>query len=151
MTGLAVRMSMDLGLHLVSVESIPVLFMLMNLPQNPSEGANMSDEDRRLNRLVFWSVLLMDYALAFGVGRCTTYRVEEITQPVPTQDEIKVLAEGEPRSPFPFAARMMITYGPIINALNLPHVTSEDLAVAAGVAIREYNRLPSDMQWVVGK
>jgi len=127
-------------------------------PQNPPESSNISPEERRLNRLVFWSVLLMDYALAFGVGRSTTYRVEEITQPIPTQEDFHPIDSPSstdntaPRSPFPFCAKMMISYGPLINMLNMGDASLEgQIAEARSAAIREYNRLPGDMQWNVAK
>lgn len=133
-TGLAVRMSVDFGLHLTP----------------PPESA-MSERDRRLNRLTFWSVLLMDYALSFGVGRQTAFRPEDITQTLPSEDDISG-AEGA-RSPFPYAARMMLSYGPLINALNrgyAPGYGGTKVETARAAAIKEYARLPADMQWNVG-
>ncbi len=125
--------------------------------QNPPEESNISADERRQNRLVFWSVLLMDYALSFGVGRQTTYRVEEITQTLSTEEDIHpsgVLLDT-PRSPFSFAARMMISYGPLINMLNREGsdvIRMEgDIQAARAAAIKEYNQLPQDMQWNVGK
>ncbi|ORY29983.1 fungal-specific transcription factor domain-domain-containing protein [Naematelia encephala] len=147
MTGLAVRMALDLGLHI-----------------NPPADANITEEDRRLNRLVFWAVLNMDYALAFGVGRSTTFRVEDITQLLPTEEDLhptsspSTVGPDHPRSPFPFAAKQMISYGPLINMLNRP-VTEDDkeeqyiqaaMQAARAKAIKEYNQLPHDMLWNVG-
>lgn len=132
-TGLAVRMSVDFGLHLTP----------------PPESA-MSERDRRLNRLTFWSVLLMDYALSFGVGRQTAFRPEDITQTLPSEKDIKGV-EGV-RSPFPYAARMMLSYGPLINALNRgfsPGYGGTKVEPARTAAMKEYARLPADMQWNV--
>lgn len=135
MTGLAVRMAIEAGMHL-----------------NPPDESAMSVEDRRLNRLVFWSVLLMDYALAFGVGRQTTFRPEDITQSLPTEEDLRpaspARAGDAPRSPFPFAARMMRSYGEWINALNKGE-GNRDVRDARSAAIKEYNNLPPDMQWNV--
>lgn len=115
----------------------------------------MSAEDRRLNKLVFTSVLLMDYALAFGVGRQTTFRPEDISQTLPTAEDLnpagKPLAPDTPRSPFPFAAKMMICYGPLINSLNRGKGGDRDYFAARAAAIKEYNSLPADMQWNVTK
>ncbi|KAL7424239.1 hypothetical protein Q5752_001825 [Cryptotrichosporon argae] len=169
MTGLAVRMSIDAGLHV-----------------NPPEESSISADDRRLNRLVFWSVLLMDYALSFGVGRQTTFRPEDITQLLPTDQDIAPPAacpvsiatggtsacggtsagtgtphqafgaaagDDAPRSPFPFAAAMMASYGPLINMLNTGQADAaraeRDVQVARAAAIKQYNQLPADMQWNV--
>lgn len=128
-------------------------------PQNPPEDSDVSSEDRRLNRLVFWSVLLMDYALAFGVGRSTTYRGKEITQPYPTQEDIdptwstSSAQDDRARSPFPYCAQMMMKYGPLINMLNADNQAGleGEITSARSVAIKEYNQLPPDMQWNVTK
>ena len=98
----------------------------------------------------------MDYALAFGVGRSTTFRSEEITQPLPTQEDIRpgwTDASGTPRSPFPYCARMMLSYGPLINMLNRADYSKLESVIseARGAAIAEYNRLPPDMHWQVTK
>lgn len=139
MTGLAVRMAIDCGLHMT-----------------PPEDSHMSVEDRRLNRLVFWSVLLMDYALSFGVGRQTAFRPDDITQTLPTEDDLNAnagstpTAVDTPRSPFLYATKMMLSYGPLINMLNRGKGGDRDVNAARAAAIREYNRLPPDMQWNVG-
>ena len=137
MTGLAARMSIDAGLHL-----------------SPPEDSPMSAEDRRLNKLVFWSVLLMDYALAFGVGRQTTFRPEDITQTLPTEEDLNhsatPAAVDTPRSPFPYAAKMMLSYGPLINLLNRGR-GDRDIHAPRAAAIKLYNSLPQDMQWNVVK
>lgn len=139
MTGLAVRMSIDCGLHMT-----------------PPQDSSMSADDRRLNRLVFWSVLLMDYALSFGVGRQTAFRPDDITQTLPTDEDLNPAsactptAADTPRSPFLFATKMMLSYGPLINMLNRGRGGDRDVNAARAAAIREYNRLPADMQWNVG-
>jgi hypothetical protein len=128
MTGLAVRMAVDCGLHVAAPPDMPAA-------------------DARADRLVFWSVLLMDYALSFGVGRQTGLRPDDITQTLPADEDLS----SDPthaRSPFPFAARMMRLYGPLINALN--RAKGGDANAARAAAIREYARLPEDMVWNVG-
>lgn len=116
----------------------------------------MSAEDRRLNKLVFTSVLLMDYALAFGVGRQTTFRPEDISQTLPTAEDLNPAggtpaAADTPRSPFPFAAKMMLSYGPLINSLNRGKGGDKDYYAARGASVKQYNSLPPDMQWNVTK
>jgi hypothetical protein len=100
----------------------------------------------------------MDYVLSFGVGRQTTFRVEDITQTLPTEADIRITlpcaSPESPRSPFPYAAKMMISYGPLINMLNReqdPVRFDSDIQSARAAAIKEYNHLPQDMLWNVGK
>lgn len=144
-------MAIDLGLHL-----------------EPHSESDIDPEERRLDGLAFWSVLLLDYALSFGTGRQTTFRIEEITRRLPTQDDIcppsLAGAEGgregglgrggEASSPFPFAAAQMLAYGPLINLLNGPEDSSEvddNIAICRAAAVQEYTSLPSDMAWSATK
>lgn len=107
--------------------------------------------------LTFWSVLLMDYALAFGVGRQTAIRPNDITQALPTEADVRHAdSASAPRSPFPFAAKMMKSYGPLINMLNIgdPEEASSvenDIQQARAQAMAVYNQLPEDMLWNVAK
>lgn len=155
-TGCAVRMAYDLGLHLVR-DSYFALKVSADR-QEPEDLSNAQSEESRLNRLVFWSVLIMDHALAFGVGRQTTFRLEDITVSLPSSADIhpEGVPDGEPGSAFPYAAKQMMIYGPLINMLNSNHdrepVTLEaDIQNARAAAMVEYNQLPEDMQWNVGK
>jgi hypothetical protein len=140
MTGLAVRMSLDLALHL-----------------DPGPDSNISAEECRLNRLVFWSVLLMDHAISHGAGRRASFPLEDISQLPPTEEDIHPVgtAPDTPRSPFPYAAKQMLLYGPIINMLNRqskgPATSETDLQAARATAMKEYNQLPPDMQWNIAK
>lgn len=138
-TGMAVRMAIDLGLHL----------------EPSGDEVAISAEEQRLDCLAFWSVLLMDYALSFGTGRQTTFRIEEITRRFPSEEDIRPHAEqAQARSPFPFAARQMLAYGPLINLLNGPEDPAEveaEVAQYRAVAVAEYNALPADMQWSASK
>lgn len=123
-TGMAVRMAIDLGLHL----------------EPPRDG-----DEERLDRLAFWSVLLLDYALCFGTGRTTTFRPDEVTRRLPSPEE---------GGPFAYAARMMRAYGPLINLLNAPaHLRPDeaDVAAARAAAVAEYHALPPDMAWSATK
>jgi hypothetical protein len=97
----------------------------------------------------------MDHALAFGVGRQTTFRLEEITQSLPSPDDVHPNGPGHPPSAFPYAAKQMMIYGPLINMLNSSHDDSvdveSDIQSARASAMIEYNQLPECMQWNVGK
>lgn len=101
----------------------------------------------------------MDHALAFGVGRQTTFRLEDITQQFPEEEDVHPggLPIDTPRSAFPYAAKQMYSYGPLINMLNSNHADVDpaklesDIANARATAMVEYNCLPDDMQWNVGK
>jgi hypothetical protein len=129
------------------------------MKQEPEDPADATSEESRLNRLVFWSVLIMDHALAFGVGRQTTFRLEDITQALPTSEDIHPngIPDGEPPSAFPYAAKQMMIYGPLINMLNANHRDRDPVKLegeiqnARAAAMVEYNQLPEDMQWNVGK
>lgn len=106
----------------------------------------------------------MDFALSFGVGRSTTFRVEDITQKLPTEDDIHPdgsFSKGSgpldtPRSPFPYAAKQMLSYYPLVNMLNRQvedtvNKGEGEIQAARALSIKEYNHLPQDMQWNVGK
>lgn len=101
----------------------------------------------------------MDHALAFGVGRQTTFRLEDVTQALPTEEDIHPAGAplDTPRSAFPYAAKQMLSYGPLINMLNSNHANSDPIKLDAEIqnarasAMVEYNLLPEDMQWNVGK
>lgn len=156
-TGCAVRMAYDLGLHLVGVDF--AMTGRRSDRQDSSEALDAISDEPRLNRLLFWSVLIMDHALAFGVGRQTTFRLEDITQALPTEEDMHPggLPPDSPRSAFPYAAKQMLSYGPLINMLNSNHANVDpvkldaDIQNARASAMVEYNQLPDDMQWNVGK
>lgn len=128
--------------------------------QNIPESSNTTAEERRLNMLTFWSVLLMDYALAFGVGRQTAIRPNDITQALPTEHDIhpaeNATTAAGPHSPFPYAAKMMRSYGPLINMLNMgdpeeANGIENDVQQARAQAMAVYNQMPEDMSWNVAK
>ena len=100
----------------------------------------------------------MDYALAFGVGRQTAIRPNDITQTLPDEDDIHPggQTEGVPRSPFIYAARMMKSYGHLINMLNIGDPAAggnleNEINQARAQAMAAFNELPEVMQWNVGK
>ena len=164
LTGMAVRMALDMGLHLVGPSHAQADM------QNPPADSHISAEDQRLNRLVFYSVLILDCSLAFGVGRQTALRADDITQPLVSEDDMRSSELGSgsssrqdslqqddanTRSVFPFAAKLMHSYCPLINMLNrqdhAPTAHEAEINEARMGAIRLYNQLPQDMQWNVGK
>ena len=100
----------------------------------------------------------MDYALAFGVGRQTAIRPNDITQTLPTEEDIHPNGnvDGAPTSPFIYAAKMMKSYGHLINMLNVGDSSEGgnmegDINQARAQAMAAFNELPEDMQWNVGK
>jgi hypothetical protein len=117
-TGMAVRMAVDLGLHLDTVAE--------------------TEAEARLDRLAFWPVLVLDYSLSFGTGRRTTLDPDDITQRVPSPDDMS--------SPFPHAARQMLALGPIINLLNTGG-SRDALQRSTAAAVDIYRRLPPEMVW----
>ena len=125
--------------------------------QDPGDESTISVEERRLNRLTFWSVCLLDLSLSFGTGRETTFRIPSITQSLPTDEDMIThsMTGGAPRTSFPFAAKQMLSYGPLINILNGPHdeggVWIKEAQAAIRHAVMVYNALPIDMQWSASK
>ena len=120
----------------------------------PQEDLDTTDpETSRLNRLRFWSVLLTDYSVSLGVGRATSLRPEAITQTYPTDEDMQLPAGSTPSS-FPHAARLMASYGTLINMLNSDESDSIDSPTLQNnvrterVAImKTYRSLPSHMLW----
>lgn len=136
--GMAVRLAIDLGIHL-----------------EVGSQQGISAEDRRLNRLVFWSVILLDFALAFGTGRQPTFRVSEISSALPTEEDLPVPI-ASPRHPFPYACRMMFSYGRLIELLNsreddMDGSKQREIQKCKMRAVREYAQLPPDIRWDVQK
>lgn len=120
----------------------------------------MSEEERRLDRLAFWSVYFLDVALSFGVGRETAFRLPTITQTVPTESDFltptvdidfgsSTAIPG--RKAFPYAARLAFAYGPLVSVVNGPRDDQGRWEAQAQQitqqAVEVYNSLPLDMQW----
>lgn len=121
--------------------------------QDPGESSIKSREQRRLDRLTFWSVLILDYSLSFGVGRTTALPTTCITQTLPTDED--VCTQPGTRHPFPYTARQMLSFGELINVLNRPHdgdgVWLRKAQAGIHQAMTIYNALPPDMQWNTSK
>ena len=127
MTGSAVRMAYDLGLHL-----------------NLNGGVAHDLEDVNANRLVFWNVLMLDHIVSLGLGRPTTFRLEQVTQTLPDHNS------SQP-GPFAMAARLMYVHGQLINQLNMDDLVSDirklEVTQAKCSVTTCYNSLPPEMQW----
>ncbi|ORX40132.1 hypothetical protein BD324DRAFT_260361 [Kockovaella imperatae] len=145
MVGIAARMSIDLGLHLVDHSERPA-------------------EEKRRNRLLFWAVLMLDYSLCFEVGRQTTFPHDSITQTYPTEEDIPEqmylpINTGSTqlveRSPFLYSTRLFYRFGALINLLNRDHPTTDSSEWNATLQryltelMDEYASLPEDMVWNV--
>jgi len=126
----------------------------------------MSEEDRRLNRLTFWSVYFLDVSLSFGVGRETAFRLAAITQTVPDETDFddpinkRNAVEGSSnkeiiRHVFAYAAKLAYAYGPLVNVVNGPWDNQAEWESQAQQitqqAVEVYNALPPDMQWSAQK
>jgi len=122
----------------------------------------MSEEDRRLNRLTFWSVYFLDVSLSFGVGRETAFRLAAITQTVPDETDFQEPTTGAnavggssktgvARNVFAYAAKLAFAYGPLVNVVNGPWDNQAEWESQAQQitqqAVEVYNALPPDMQW----
>ena len=134
--GMATRMSQDLGLHLDS-----------------ANDAQMKSQTCRNDRLLFWSIFLLDCALSFGVGRSVTFNINSITQLLPSDEDMKT-DPNHPISPFPYICRIFSRFAPVINALNenteLP--TQQEADVDSSVMnlmdslVSEYTQLPQTLE-----
>ena len=95
---------------------------------------------------------MLDHALSFGVGRPTSFPQQNITQILPTQEDLNAEASS-PRSAFVSAARMFLLFTPLINTMNEPDGNDSSARQQAIVStiINEYSQLPEDMAWNVKK
>ena len=136
--GMAIRMSQDLGLHLDS-----------------SSDPQVNPEDRRRDRLLFWSVFILDCALSFGVGRKLCTDLESITQPLPTLSDIRPSSSEQFPSPFPATASLFLKFAPIINELNGSGVAittrclNSKITKMMDIFVAEYIQLPPSLEWSV--
>ncbi|KIY57023.1 hypothetical protein I307_03761 [Cryptococcus deuterogattii 99/473] len=136
MTGLAVRMSLDMGLH-----------------QDQSHEIGISDRQRRLDRLLFGSVILFDHSLCFGVGRTPSINLDDITQPPPTLEDVRPPEEtslGIPTSAFPWVVRQMLLLGREIFHWNIAKkngISQKAAREARAEIIKAYSALPADLVW----
>jgi hypothetical protein len=101
------------------------------------------------------------------VGRQTALRADDITQPLVSEEDLLPSSAASSttttqiddqtiRPVFPYAAKLMLSYCPLINMLNrqkeeVLNAHEAEINEARMSAIRLYNQLPQDMQWNVGK
>ena len=126
--GMAVRMSQDLGLHLDS-----------------AADTQTTAEDRRCDRVLFWSIFVLDCALSFGVGRPVSTDVDSITQALPTNDD---MSES---SPFCAIASLFVRFARVNDALNSPQGSNpKDLDTTLTLVdgfVSEYAQIPPALEW----
>jgi len=144
LSGMAIRLAVDMGLHLVG---FPARLCTAN---NKSPALGTSDDDARKDRLVFWSVMALDLAVSFGVGRMTTISPLSVTQPIPCLD-----ASGPLPSPLVHLAGLIVPLAQINNALNLDDSsltnTSPNVDFLKGQVAGMYGSLPAYMAWSTQK
>ncbi|ORY23108.1 hypothetical protein BCR39DRAFT_549856 [Naematelia encephala] len=157
LAGIAVRLTLQMDLHL-----------------KPSNDSKTSEKDCRINRLLFWSVLMLDYTLCFGERRATTIMPDAVTQDLPSEADLHPLpaqqegvqsnTDEEPeeklRSPFPYAAQTMFALGALHNLLLAKGTNDNEEQTAAETKLeldaawekiaRQYDALPLDMIWTAG-
>ncbi|KAK9246272.1 fungal-specific transcription factor domain-containing protein [Lipomyces tetrasporus] len=101
-SGLAIRMSYDLGLHKVS------------------DGIG-DEEQIAQRRRVFWSVVCLDRFISCGTGRVATILMEHIEHEVGhlTTGELIQVMDGKPLTdPFPYLCRLILLLGKVSDTLN---------------------------------
>ncbi|KAK9326079.1 fungal-specific transcription factor domain-containing protein [Lipomyces orientalis] len=101
-SGLAIRMSYDLGLH------------------KGSDGIG-DEEQIAQRRRVFWSVVCLDRFISCGTGRVATILTEHIEHEVGhlTTGELIQVIDGKPLTdPFPYLCRLVLLLGKVSDTLN---------------------------------
>lgn len=100
--------------------------------------------------------------MSFAEGRPTSIRREEITQELPSEDDISGSdisdQDKQLRSPFPFTAEMILTFGIGIDIYNQQPVPQDSDDARASVvrqmrakSAAQYDELPLDMMWNAAK
>lgn len=117
-TGMAVRMAMDLGLHQVGLLLLSTALDvgLTRLRQDLSKHRpDVSPKQVAQERLLWWSVFIMDRILLFGTGRTQTVKDDEITTLLPTDEDMTLVQGSGAENPsgasapfaFPIYVRLM--------------------------------------------
>ncbi|KAK7202840.1 fungal-specific transcription factor domain-containing protein [Myxozyma melibiosi] len=104
-SGLAIRMSYDLGLHKSASEAV--------------FGADREQVEQR--RRVFWGVFCLDRLISCGTGRVCTILLEQVEYEVGdvvTGNEILGPDGSRLSDPFPFLCRLMTILGKVSDTLN---------------------------------
>ena len=172
LNGLAVKMCLEMGLHLVSARfTRSVDGVCSPLAQAPTIDNIISPpEDERLDRLAFWAVLIHDCTIAISDGVPTSINPAEVTARLPTEDDIHLTsledddaetpANTPLRSPFPYLARTLLTIGNVCNVINanvtpsgfglVPEMRDEILGMIQKISVA-YDETPLDMVWTGAK
>lgn len=126
-SGMAIRMSVDLGLHKLPLEE------------------SQSVEEQCSSRLLFWALFIKDRILSFGTGRPVCIPEDEITVPFPEDTDIEGCLGA-----FPKAVRLMMVGGRISNILNRDPPCDTLIANLREELIELHNGLPLGLKWSVG-
>ncbi|BGP57377.1 hypothetical protein JCM8202v2_005018 [Rhodotorula sphaerocarpa] len=100
--GMGLRMAQDLGLHL------------------DIERANLDPYARAIDRLTWWAVMAHDRMLSLGTGRPVTIKSHEISTPLPTDEEIRIVTGSDSAFPsaFPTYCALMLLFGDLCDIVN---------------------------------
>ncbi|GJN89980.1 hypothetical protein Rhopal_002969-T1 [Rhodotorula paludigena] len=108
--GMAIRASIDLGLHKPFVA------------RDPAEAA--------LRSRIFWAVVCLDRIISCGTGRLTTIPLPQIEVDLPPPREDVATAQGVPLpDPFPTLCRLLLILGNFADAVNGASGASSSLDV----------------------
>lgn len=143
LSGLAIRLAIDMGLHLVSLRHISAR------PDDKAPETGITDEEAKKDRLVFWTVMMLDFVVSLGVGRSTMIAPQTITQFPPFMDDTL------PGSPLVQLGRLVYPMAQINNALN----TEQGAALHSAPSIEflknqivaMYASLPASATWSTQK
>ncbi|GAA6018870.1 hypothetical protein JCM10207_000269 [Rhodosporidiobolus poonsookiae] len=102
MSGMAMRMAQDLGLHL----SI--------------DHPRIDLYTQAVNRLTWWAVVAHDRMLSLGTGRPVTIKSYEISTPPPCEDDISLVSgrTADLPSAFPAYCQLMLLLGDMCDSVN---------------------------------
>ena len=132
-TGMSVRVAQELGLH----RQRPSTYTSIGRsPTNDASDAashtlqaSTSSASQRLENssenILFWCVFVQDTSLANGTGRVPSIKINEVSIPLPTDDDVAFVKSGPYGSTdsveayvFPCMVRMMLEYARSIEFLN---------------------------------
>lgn len=112
-SGMALRMAVDLGLHL------------------ELERAALG-KAATFGKLLWWSCFMLDRTLSLGTGRPLTIKDSDITVALPTDEDLAELNPGwactNAHTPWAAAVRLMSLYGQISERVNVPSAFRQTLS-----------------------
>ena len=132
-TGMSIRVAQELGLHR---QRPPIYTSIGRSPTNDTSNAVDSTSqaikssasqkfEMSSQNILFWCVFVQDTSLANGTGRVPSIKVDEVTIPLPTDDDMASVRAGPDGSTytteafvFPHMVRMMLQYTKSIEFLN---------------------------------